>query len=266
MSMVLPETPIPSFEHYVLNGGGEGLQRALAMDPLAVIEEVTRSGLRGRGGAGFPTGVKWASVREAARGDALDETSEVWENAADQQRAGAGVGMPTYVVCNGAEGEPGTFKDRTLLYRKPLQVLEGVLIASYAVGARAAYIGVKERFTRELQRLTEALEGAAIAGWEGIETVQVVPGPDEYLFGEEKAMLEVVEGRLPLPRVLPPYMQGLFATMASPNPTAVNNVETLCHVTRILSTSADEFRSIGTQESPGTMVFTVVGDCASPAV
>jgi NADH-quinone oxidoreductase subunit F len=141
-----------------------------------------------------------------------------------------------------------------------------VLIASYAVGARAAYIGVKERFTRELQRLTEAIEGAAIAGWEGIETVQVVPGPDEYLFGEEKAMLEVIEGRLPLPRILPPYMQGLFATMASSNPTAVNNVETLCHVTRILATSADEFRSIGTQESPGTMVFTVVGDCASPGV
>jgi NADH-quinone oxidoreductase subunit F len=116
MPMILPETPIPSFEHYVLNGGGEGLQRALAMDPLAVIEEVTRSGLRGRGGAGFPTGVKWASVREGARG-APD----------DQQRAGAGAGMPAYVVCNGAEGEPGTFKDRTLLYRNPYQVLEGCL-------------------------------------------------------------------------------------------------------------------------------------------
>jgi NADH-quinone oxidoreductase subunit F len=143
------------------------------MDPVVVIEEVARSGLRGRGGAGFPTGMKWASVRDS------------------------GIGTPTYFVCNGAEGEPGTFKDRTLLVRNPYQVVEGVLIASYALGARAAYIGVKERFTRELQRLAEALEAAMIAGWEGIDTVEVVPGPDEYLFGEEKAMLEVIEGKLP---------------------------------------------------------------------
>ncbi|MGH8896533.1 MAG: NADH-ubiquinone oxidoreductase-F iron-sulfur binding region domain-containing protein [Egibacteraceae bacterium] len=242
MPTILPEAPIPSFEEYVLGGGGQGLRRALAMDPLEVVAEVTRSGLRGRGGAGFPTGVKWGSVRDS------------------------GTGMPTYFVCNGAEGEPGTFKDRTLLYRNPYQVLEGVLIASYALGARAAYIGVKERFTRELGRLAETLEGAAIAGWEGVDTVQVVPGPDEYLFGEEKAMLEVIERKLPFPRILPPYVQGLFATMASPNPTAVNNVETLSHVTSILTTSADEFRTVGTQEAPGTMVFTVVGDCASPGV
>jgi NADH-quinone oxidoreductase subunit F len=242
MPTILPEVPVPSFEDYVLRGGGQGLQRALAMNSLGVVAEVTRSGLRGRGGAGFPTGVKWSSVRDSASG------------------------APIYLVCNGAEGEPGTFKDRTLLYRNPYQVVEGVLIASYALGARAAYIGVKERFTRELQRLAEALEGAAIAGWEGIDTVQIVPGPDEYLFGEEKAMLEVIEGRLPLPRILPPYVQGLFATMTSPNPTAVNNVETLSHVTAIFATSADEFRSVGTQESPGTMVFTVVGDCASPGV
>jgi NADH:ubiquinone oxidoreductase subunit F (NADH-binding) len=212
------------------------------MGPVEVIAEISRSGLRGRGGAGFPTGRKWSAVREA------------------------GEGMPVYLVCNGAEGEPGTFKDRTLLSRNPYQLLEGVLIGLHALGARRAYIGVKERFARERDRLAEALEGAATAGWHGIELVRVVPGPDEYLFGEEKAMLEVIEGKLPFPRILPPYMQGLFATMASPNPTAVNNVETLSHVTAILSSSAAEFASVGTQESPGTMVFTVVGDCASPGV
>jgi len=259
MPTILPEAPIPSFNEYLLGGGGQGLQRALAMDPSDVIDEVRRSGLRGRGGAGFPTGVKWASVREGARSPA-----GAAGGAPDHQHGSAG--MPVSVVCNGAEGEPGTFKDRTLLSRNPYQVLEGILIASHAIGARAAYLGVKERFTRELQRLAEAIEDAASAGWEGIDAVHLVPGPDEYLFGEEKAMLEVIEGKLPLPRILPPYMQGLFGTMTSPNPTVVNNVETLSHVTSILATSADEFRSIGTQESPGTMVFTVVGDCASPGV
>jgi NADH-quinone oxidoreductase subunit F len=242
MTTILPEAPIPSFQEYVRAGGGEGLRRAWSMGPVAVIAEVTASGLRGRGGAGFPTGMKWASVREAA------------------------AGIPSYFVCNGAEGEPGTFKDRTLLTRNPYCVLEGVLIAAYAVGASAAYIGVKKRFTRERERLAEALEGAALAGWEGVERVEVVAGPDEYLFGEEKAMLEVIERKLPMPRILPPYMQGLFATMASPNPTAVNNVETLCHVTSILSTSAEAFRSEGTEEAPGTMLFTVVGDVANQGV
>ncbi|MGH8906567.1 MAG: NADH-ubiquinone oxidoreductase-F iron-sulfur binding region domain-containing protein [Egibacteraceae bacterium] len=242
--MILPETPIPSFEEYALAGGGEGLRRALSMAPDEVIQEVRRSGLRGRGGAGFPTGVKWASVVEAA----------------------AAGRTPTYFVCNGAEGEPGTFKDRTLLSRIPYLVLEGVLIAAYATGATGAYICVKERFTRERDRLAEAIEGAQIAGWEGIDRVQAVAGPDEYLFGEEKAMLEVIEGKLPMPRILPPYEQGLFATMASPNPTAANNVETCAHVASMFSTSVDEWRGVGTQEAPGTMLFTVVGDVASAGV
>ncbi len=241
--MILPEAPVPTFEEYVVAGGGEGLRRAASMAPEAVIAEVSRSGLRGRGGAGFPTGAKWSSVREAAAGQ-----------------------MPTYFVCNGAEGEPGTFKDRTLLTRTPYLVLEGVLIAAYATGARGAYICVKERFTRERQRLAEAIEGAEIAGWEGIDLVQVVAGPDEYLFGEEKAMLEVIEGKLPMPRILPPYQQGLFATMASPNPTAANNVETCAHVASMFATSVDEWRGVGTQEAPGTMLFTVVGDVTNAGV
>jgi NADH-quinone oxidoreductase subunit F len=241
--MILPETPIPSFEEYLSAGGGQGLRRALSMAPEAVIKEVQRSGLRGRGGAGFPTGLKWASVREAASG----QTS-------------------SYFVCNGAEGEPGTFKDRTLLYRTPYLVLEGVLIAAYATGASEVFIGVKERFTRERERLAEAIEAAQFAGWEGIDLVEVIAGPDEYLFGEEKAMLEVIEGRLPMPRILPPYQHGLFATMSSPNPTAANNVETCCHVADMFRTSVNEWRSVGTEESPGTLLFTVVGDVTSAGV
>ena len=239
---VLPEAPIPSMEDYILAGGGRGLERALTMTPEQVVDEIARSGLRGRGGAGFPTGRKWASVRDA------------------------GPDQPVYLVCNGAEGEPGTFKDRTLLTRNPYQLVEGVLVARHAIGARRAYIGVKERFTRERERLADALAGAAVAGWEGVDAVEVVAGPDEYLYGEESAMIEVIEHKLPMPRILPPYMQGLFATMTSPNPTAVNNVETLSHVARILARGADEFRSVGTEEAPGTMVFTVVGDCDNPGV
>jgi NADH-quinone oxidoreductase subunit F len=242
--VILPDTVTPSFDEYVSGGGGDGLRRALAMDEADVIEAVRRSGLRGRGGAGFPTGLKWASVREGAIAS----------------------GSPSYFVCNAAEGEPGTFKDRTLITRCPYLLVEGVLIALYATGASRAYVGIKERFTRERQRLDEAIEAAAAVDWEGIDLLEVVPGPDEYLFGEEKAMLEVLEGKLPLPRILPPYQQGLFATMVSPNPTAANNVETCCHVANMFATGVDEWRSVGTTESPGTMLFTVVGDIPSAGV
>ena len=162
-------------------------------------------------------------------------------------------------MCNGAEGEPGTYKDRALLGRAPHQLIEGVLIALHALGAEAAFIATKERFD-ETEQLRAAVEEVQLAGWEGADRVQVVTGPDEYLFGEEKALLEVIEGKLPMPRILPPYMQGLFATMDQPNPTAVNNVETLSHLPHILTHGAGWFRGWGTQEAPGTMLFTVSGD------
>ncbi|HWB73263.1 MAG TPA: NADH-ubiquinone oxidoreductase-F iron-sulfur binding region domain-containing protein [Egibacteraceae bacterium] len=240
---LLPEEPVASLDDYVAAGGGAGLRRALELDPAEVVEEVARSGLRGRGGAGFPTGVKWRSVLQAA-GDEL----------------------PLYVVCNAAEGEPGTYKDRVLMARNPFQLLEGLLIAMRALGPREAFIGIKERFTHEAERVMDARAAMAAAGWARADDVRVVLGPDEYLYGEEKAMLEVIEGKLPLPRILPPYMQGLFATMQSPNPTAVNNVETLSHVGHILARGADWFRQRGTAEAPGTMVFTVIGDVDSPGV
>ena len=240
---LLPERAVPTLEDYVARGGGQGLRRALDMDPADVREEVRRSGLRGRGGAGFPTGVKWASVVEAASH-----------------------GGTVYLVCNAAEGEPGTYKDRVLMRRNPYQLLEGILIAMHATGAAEAYLPTKERFTEVRERLDEALDAMVATRWEGAQRIRLVAGPDAYLFGEESAMLEVIEGRLPMPRILPPYQQGLFADIYNPNPTVVNNVETLSHVTHILDRGADWFREVGTVETPGTMVFSVMGDVESPGV
>ncbi|CAN5334725.1 NADH-quinone oxidoreductase subunit NuoF [soil metagenome] len=240
---LLPDAAVVDLAAYTDAGGGRGLERALEIGPDATIEEVRRSGLRGRGGAGFPTGTKWSSVAEAAQ-----------------------EGGTTYVACNAAEGEPGTFKDRALMARNPYRLVEGVLIAKHAVGAPRAFIAVKERFTHERQRVVDARDAAVAAGWEGADELKVVFGPDEYLFGEESAMLEVIEGKLPLPRIMPPYQAGLFATMGSPNPTVVNNVETLSNVPSILAEGAEAFRAVGTEEAPGTMVFTVVGDVETPGV
>ncbi len=217
---------------------------------------ITASGLRGRGGGGFPTGAKWSGI--AAR------------------RSGR-----SYVVCNGAEGEPGTFKDRALLRANPYQLVEGVIIAAFATRAEEVYICLKASFERELAAVTRAVQEFQSAGICTDCTVTVVAGPDEYLFGEEKAMLEVIEGKPPLPRWFAPHEHGLFA--ASPqlgwestprsgasaegsNPTLVNNVETLSNVPHILARGAGWFRSIGTAESPGTIVATVVGDVIAPDV
>lgn len=242
---LLADEPVDSLQAYeTQHGGGRGLALATGQDPQMVVEEVARSGLRGRGGAGFPTGTKWRSVVQLADDEAC----------------------PVYLACNAAEGEPGTSKDRALIAANPYQLLEGVLIARYATGADRAYIGIKQAFTAEHQRLRAALHEVRDAGWTGAETVEIVAGPDEYLFGEEKAMLETIEGKLPMPRILPPYMLGLFATVDRPHPTVANNVETLCHIPHVLARGSDWFRARGTTESPGTMAFTVVGDVAAPGV
>jgi NADH:ubiquinone oxidoreductase subunit F (NADH-binding) len=253
MGHLLPEQPINTVDEYVAAGpGGAGIERAMQIGRAATIEELKRSGLRGRGGAGFPTGRKWAGVRDQP-------------------------GTHRYVVANGAEGEPGTFKDRTLLRTNPYQLVEGVVIAAYALDATEVYIGVKAKFEREATRLIEAIAEMQRAGIGPECTMTVVRGPDEYLFGEEKALLEVIEGGEPLPRLFPPYEHGLFATAPQSgwepksgepghpephesNPTLVNNVETLANIAHILSNGADWFRSTGTTESPGTSLCTVVGD------
>ncbi|HXF35822.1 MAG TPA: NADH-ubiquinone oxidoreductase-F iron-sulfur binding region domain-containing protein [Actinomycetota bacterium] len=230
-----------SLEEYAAVGGGRGLERALGMDRGDVILEVTRSGLRGRGGGGFPTGQKWAAI------------------------AGAGAGE-RFAVANGAEGEPATFKDRALLRRNPYQVLEGLAIAAHAVGARRAFIGLKGVFHHEIARLRAAVEEMEAADALGGVEVGVVLGPDHYLLGEETGLLEVIEGRDPLPRILRPFAQGLFGTAAGENPTLVNNVETLANVPHILREGPGWLARAGTEGSPGTMVFTVCGDVAREGV
>ena len=163
-------------------------------------------------------------------------------------------------MCNGAEGEPATFKDRLLLRTNPFQVLEGLAIAGYAVGAERCYVGVKETFTEEIEAVGSALEEMEAADALGGVPFEIVPGPDLYLFGEETGLEEVIEGRLPLPRIARPFMLGLFAQPPNDNPTLVNNVETLANVPHILADGPDWLRSSGTESSPGTMVFTVCGD------
>ena len=178
-------------------------------------------------------------------------------------------------MCNAAEGEPGTFKDRAMMRNDPYQVVEGLAIAAATTGARDAFIGLKASFTREREAMTRAVVEMERAGLLDGVTVTIVAGPEEYLFGEEKALLEVIEGNDPLPRWLPPYLHGLFATSpqlgweargggsdedARSNPTLVNNVETLACVTNVLAGGADWFRSLGTPSSTGNILCTVTGD------
>ncbi|MDO8586961.1 MAG: NADH-ubiquinone oxidoreductase-F iron-sulfur binding region domain-containing protein [Armatimonadota bacterium] len=237
------EAPIASLEEYRRRGGGQALEKVLQTDPADVIEIIRKAGLRGRGGGGFPTAVKWDGVRrsEASR---------------------------KFVCANGAEGEPGTFKDRYLMRQNPYQIVEGLAIAALVIGAEMAYLAVKRHMTREIGALQRALDEFQ-AGTEVARKIDLVLGPDEYLFGEEKALLEVIEGGQPLPRLLPPYLQGLFGgALGGPesNPTVVNNIETLAHVPQIILKGPDWFRSFGTQDTPGTMIFTISGDVQKPIV
>ncbi|CAN5682141.1 hypothetical protein BH24ACT2_BH24ACT2_13060 [soil metagenome] len=267
---LLPEEVVASIGDYLEHRhGGQALSRARSIGPGATIKEISLSGLRGRGGGGFPTGSKWSGLR--------------------RQEAGAGM---RFVVCNGAEGEPGTFKDRAILRRDPYQVVEGLAVAALAVGARAAYLCVKERFDAEIAAVSRALEEMAAAGLTGDVPITLVSGPDHYLYGEEKGLLAAIEGDAPLPRLLPPYVHGLFATapqlgwsarpqaygfgpdedpsddddVGRSNPTLVNNVETLATVTHVLTRGPEWHRSLGTELSPGAVVVTVVGDVRRPAV
>ncbi|HEY6951559.1 MAG TPA: NADH-ubiquinone oxidoreductase-F iron-sulfur binding region domain-containing protein, partial [Bacteroidota bacterium] len=230
--------PINSLQEYEASGGLTGLRRALGMSPDQIIDELKQSGLRGRGGAGFTTGVKWASVVGSGRGK-------------------------RYACCNGAEGEPGTFKDRYLLRMNPYRTLEGLAIAAHAVNAERVFICIKRSFGQVAERLRKAIDEFHKARLfpKGHDlNIELVLGPEEYLFGEEKALLEVVEGNLPLPRWLAPYIEGLFRHPLEDNPTLVNNAETLANVALIMQNGPDWFRQTGTVDSPGTMIFTVCGD------
>ena len=222
---------------------------------MVILDVLERSGLRGRGGAGFPTATKWASV--------LANTTST---------------VPTPVVINGAEGEPSTFKDRAILRTCPYRVLEGALIACAFLQSSELVVAMKQSFAAEWERIAGAVDELDAAGWlEGIN-VRFVPGPSAYLFGEETALLEVVDGRQPFPRVTPPWRRGVFeqsdgsaahAELATSRdsgettdgaPALVNNVETFANVALIVRHGPEWFREVGTPESPGTVVCTVVGD------
>ncbi|HWD08829.1 MAG TPA: NADH-ubiquinone oxidoreductase-F iron-sulfur binding region domain-containing protein [Actinomycetota bacterium] len=232
---VLPEKVIESLDEYISRGGGDALEIALQVPPQELIDMVKRAGLRGRGGAGFPTGIKWQSMR------------------ADPSKT-------KYLCCNGAEGEPATFKDRLLMLRNPYQVFEGVAIAAYATGVSAAFVALKRRFHPQVKAMERALKEMKEAGMLGPVDIELRLGPDEYLFGEERGLLEVIEGRAPMPRILPTYMQGILADPNNPHPAIVNNVETLSNVPGIVRNGPEWFRSVGTDRSPGTMIFTMCGD------
>jgi NADH:ubiquinone oxidoreductase subunit F (NADH-binding) len=241
--MLIPTEPYVTWDAYRAANGGSAIARARAKKPEAVLEELKRSGLRGRGGAGFPAGVKWASVKNHP--------------------------CPTRtVVCNAAEGEPGTFKDRWLLRRNPYAVLEGILVGAHVVGASQAWIAMKASFRKELDAIYRALDQMAAGGALGAVELQVFEGPEEYLFGEEKALLSAIEGDGPLPRSpeSPPYEVGLFAEPGSPNPALVSNAETFAHAAAIVRDGAAAFRRYGTEDTPGTIIFTVSGDVRRPGV
>ena len=226
---LVPSSPYPSYQAYLEAVGGSAVEAARRRSSADLLDQIKKSGLRGRGGAGFPTGTKWATI--------VNHPCRIHD-----------------AVVNAAEGEPGTFKDRWLLRHNPYAVLEGLLIGGHVIGARGLYIGIKATSTAEIARLNTAIAEMSKAGHLGGKEIHVTQGPEEYLFGEEKALLEVIEGNEPLPREAhyPPYEKGLFATSLSPNPALVNNAETFAHVPGIVLHGAESFRRLGTANTPGT--------------
>ncbi len=229
-----------SIEEYLAYGGYRAFARSLhTMTPLEICEEVERSGLRGRGGAGFPTGTKWKT--------ALNRPS-------DQK----------YMICNADEGDPGAFMDRALMESDPHRLIEGLAIASYAIGASRAYIYVRAEYKLAIRRLTEALEQARAYGLLGENILDsgfdlkilLKKGAGAFVCGEETALINSIEGKRGTPRPRPPYpaVKGLFG-----KPSVINNVETLANLPGIILNGEDWFRSIGTEGSKGTKVFALSG-------
>ena len=284
---ILPAAPLADLDAYRSAGGGRAIDAARRVEPAALIDEIEASGLRGRGGAGFPTGAKWRTI-------AANLSPE----------------LPTTVVVNAAEGEPGTYKDRALLRANPYAVIEGALVAAIAVGAGDVVVALKDGEDAERRRIEQAVTEMTDAGLtdraaergddgrggavsddnDGRIPITIVVGPHHYLFGEETALLEVVAGRAPFPRIAPPYRRGVVEVvegeddvddetnvsahveMAGPGPETlappalVDNVETLANVAAIVANGAGWFRQHGSAESPGTIVCTVTGDVVRPGV
>jgi NADH-quinone oxidoreductase subunit F len=235
-----------TLERYLATGGYEGLKAALAKAPTAVGDEVKAASLLGRGGAGFPAGTKWGFCPPG-----------VW---------------PRYLVVNGDESEPGTYKDRLLMEKDPHQLIEGVLIACYAIGAAQAFLYVRGEMALAQERIAEALNEAYAAGYIGRNilgsdySVDIVLhwGAGAYIVGEETGLIESLEGNRGMPRLKPPFFpaaKGLYL-----QPTVVNNVETLANLPWIITNGPAAFTALGTEKAPGTRLFAISGHVKNPGV
>jgi NADH-quinone oxidoreductase subunit F len=226
-------------DHYIVNGGYESLSRALQMKPEEIVSEVKRSELRGLGGAGFPVGAKWEVCRHSE-------------------------GEPKYLICNGDEGDPGAFMDRAILESDPHSVLEGMVIAGYAIGANHGYIYVRAEYPLAVQRVLYAIHqaeeyqflGENILGSHFNFDIKLFQGSGAFVCGEATALIASIEGKPGMPRHRPPRVavQGLFG-----KPTVLNNVKTLAYVSHLLKNGADWFLQTGTEKSKGTAVFALAG-------
>ncbi|MDF7809811.1 NADH-quinone oxidoreductase subunit NuoF [Hymenobacter sp. YC55] len=238
---------IDTLEVYRKHGGYRSVEKALkTMTPDEVVEEVKKSGLRGRGGAGFPTGMKWSFLAKPE-------------------------GVPRYLVCNADESEPGTFKDRQLMSKLPHLLVEGMITSSYALGANTSYIYIRGELLYVLRILEKAIAEAYAAGFLGKNILgsgydldlHVHPGGGAYICGEETALLESLEGKRGNPRNKPPFpaVQGLYA-----RPTVVNNVESIAAVVPIINDGGEEYAKIGVGRSTGTKLFSACGHLNKPGI
>lgn len=235
------------YDMYRKNGGYASVEKALkTMSPDDITNEVKKSGLRGRGGAGFPTGMKWGFLAKPA-------------------------GVPRYLVCNADESEPGTFKDRYLMELIPHLLIEGLIVSSYAIGSNRTYIYIRGEFGWIVDILEQAIAEAKNNGWLGKNIlgsgfdceIYIHPGAGAYICGEETALLESLEGKRGNPRLKPPFpaVKGLYDC-----PTVVNNVETLCAVVPIINNGGDEYAKIGIGKSTGTKLISACGNVKKPGV
>jgi len=227
-------------DEYIAHDGYQALMKALTqMDPQTVIEQISKSGLRGRGGGGYPTGLKWGMVAKAA-------------------------GAQKYVICNGDEGDPGAFMDRSVLESDPQRVIEGMAIAAYAVGASKGYVYVRAEYPLAVSRFTASLREARKRGFLGTNIcgtnfafdIEIRLGAGAFVCGEETALIASIEGERGQPRVRPPYpaVSGLWKS-----PTLLNNVETFANIAPIIRKGPEWYSSIGTEKSKGTKVFALTG-------
>ncbi|MBL9210317.1 MAG: NADH-quinone oxidoreductase subunit NuoF [Opitutaceae bacterium] len=230
---------------YVRHGGYEMLKKSITLQPAAIIDEVKRSGLRGRGGAGFPCGVKWGLV---------DRKS----------------GKPIYLVVNADESEPGTFKDRYIIHQDPHQLIEGIMISAWANNVKQAYIYIRGEMPHGARILEKAIAEARAANFVGQKIlgtdyscdIFVHRGAGAYICGEETGLIESLEGKRPYPRIKPPYFPAVLGLYQCP--TIVNNVETLCHVKHIVEMGGDTYAKIGTPNNTGTRILCVSGHVQKP--